>query len=57
LIDVFISKEFSATMCIDTAGTHYIRKIHYVGTKMEDAKGAVMTGLQHSEQVYYFLDK
>ncbi|KAI6202404.1 TWiK family of potassium channels protein 7 [Aphelenchoides besseyi] len=40
-----------ATMCIDTAGTHYIRKIHYVGTKMEDAKGAVMTGLQHSEQV------
>lgn len=39
-------------MCIDTAGTHYIRKIHYVGTKMEDAKGAVMTGLQHSEQVY-----
>ncbi|KAI6226500.1 TWiK family of potassium channels protein 7 [Aphelenchoides fujianensis] len=40
-----------ATMCIDTAGTHYIQKIHYVGTKMEDAKGAVMTGLQHSEEV------
>jgi hypothetical protein len=38
-------------MCIDTAGTHYIRKIHYVGTKMEDAKGAVMTGLHASEQV------
>uniref|UniRef100_A0A1I7SHY2 Ion_trans_2 domain-containing protein n=2 Tax=Bursaphelenchus xylophilus TaxID=6326 RepID=A0A1I7SHY2_BURXY len=40
-----------ATMCIDTAGTHYIRKIHYVGTKMEDAKGAVMTGIHHSEHL------
>ncbi|CAD5216529.1 unnamed protein product [Bursaphelenchus okinawaensis] len=40
-----------ATMCIDTAGTHYIRKIHYVGTKMEDAKGVVMTGIHHSEHL------
>lgn len=30
-------------MCIDLAGTEYIRKIHYLGTKMEGAKGAVMT--------------
>lgn len=32
-------------MCIDLAGTEYIRKIHYIGTKMEDAKGAVMTSV------------
>ncbi|CAD6189003.1 unnamed protein product [Caenorhabditis auriculariae] len=38
-----------ATMCIDLAGTEYIRKIHYLGSKMEDAKGAVMTGLQVGE--------
>lgn len=30
-------------MCIDLAGTEYIRKIHYLGTKMEDAKGAVIS--------------
>jgi hypothetical protein len=29
------------TMCIDLAGTEYIRKIHYVGQKMESAKGLV----------------
>jgi hypothetical protein len=29
------------TMCIDLAGTEYIRKIHYVGTKMETAKSLV----------------
>uniref|UniRef100_A0A1I7RZJ2 Potassium channel subfamily K member 18 n=1 Tax=Bursaphelenchus xylophilus TaxID=6326 RepID=A0A1I7RZJ2_BURXY len=40
-----------ATMCIDTAGTHYIRKIHYVGTKMEDARGVVMTGIHQSEHL------
>ncbi|VDN01927.1 unnamed protein product [Thelazia callipaeda] len=40
-----------ATMCIDLAGTEYIRKIHYLGTKMEDAKGAVMTGLQAGEHL------
>ncbi|KHN70643.1 TWiK family of potassium channels protein 7 [Toxocara canis] len=40
-----------ATMCIDLAGTEYIRKIHYLGTKMEDAKGAVMTGLQVGEHI------
>uniref|UniRef100_A0A0N5ALA9 Ion channel n=1 Tax=Syphacia muris TaxID=451379 RepID=A0A0N5ALA9_9BILA len=40
-----------ATMCIDLAGTEYIRKIHYIGTKMEDAKGAVMTGLQVGEHL------
>lgn len=38
-------------MCIDTAGTHYIKKIHYVGTKMEDAKGVVLTGIHHSEHL------
>lgn len=32
-----------ATMCIDLAGTEYIRKIHYLGSKMEDAKGAVIS--------------
>ncbi|CAB3400076.1 unnamed protein product [Caenorhabditis bovis] len=40
-----------ATMCIDLAGTEYIRKIHYLGSKMEDAKGAVMTGLQVGEHI------
>ncbi|VDK63421.1 unnamed protein product [Onchocerca ochengi] len=40
-----------ATMCIDLAGTEYIRKIHYIGTKMEGAKGAVMTGLQAGEHL------
>ncbi|MCP9265979.1 AP-2 complex subunit mu [Dirofilaria immitis] len=40
-----------ATMCIDLAGTEYIRKIHYLGTKMEGAKGAVMTGLQAGEHL------
>jgi hypothetical protein len=29
------------TMSIDLAGTEYIRKIHYVGTKMETAKSLV----------------
>ena len=37
------------TMCIDLAGTEYIRKIHYFGQKIETAKGfvggAVVTGL------------
>lgn len=37
------------TMCIDLAGTEYIRKIHFVGQKIETAKevvgGAVVTGL------------
>lgn len=32
-----------ATMCIDLAGTEYIQKIHYLGTKMGDAKGVVIT--------------
>uniref|UniRef100_A0A0N5A336 Potassium channel subfamily K member 18 n=1 Tax=Parastrongyloides trichosuri TaxID=131310 RepID=A0A0N5A336_PARTI len=40
-----------ATMCIDLAGTEYIRKIHYIGTKMGDAKGAVITGLQVGENL------
>ncbi|TMS36440.1 hypothetical protein L596_003602 [Steinernema carpocapsae] len=40
-----------ATMCIDLAGTEYIRKIHYLGSKMEDAKGAVMSGLQAGEHI------
>ncbi|VDN53180.1 unnamed protein product [Dracunculus medinensis] len=40
-----------ATMCIDLAGTEYIRKIHYLGTKMEDAKGAVISGLQVGEHL------
>uniref|UniRef100_A0AC35TYE8 Potassium channel subfamily K member 18 n=1 Tax=Rhabditophanes sp. KR3021 TaxID=114890 RepID=A0AC35TYE8_9BILA len=40
-----------ATMCIDLAGTEYISKIHYIGTKMEDAKGAVMSGLQVGENL------
>ncbi|KAL3102144.1 hypothetical protein niasHS_003553 [Heterodera schachtii] len=40
-----------ATMCIDLAGTEYIRKIHYLGTKMEDAKGTVITGLKAGEQI------
>lgn len=43
--------QFSATMCIDLAGTEYIRKIHYLGTKMEDAKGTVITGLKAGEQI------
>lgn len=30
------------TMCIDLAGTEYIRKIHYLGQKMETAKSAVV---------------
>ncbi|KAE9417977.1 hypothetical protein Angca_004431 [Angiostrongylus cantonensis] len=40
-----------ATMCIDLAGTEYIRKIHYLGSKMEDAKGAVISGLQVGEHI------
>ncbi|PAV66697.1 hypothetical protein WR25_26409 [Diploscapter pachys] len=40
-----------ATMCIDLAGTEYIRRIHYLGTKMEDAKGAVITGFHAGEQI------
>ena len=27
-----------ATMCIDLAGTQYLQKIHYLGSKMGDAK-------------------
>lgn len=27
-----------ATMCIDTVGSHYIRKIHYFGRKIEGAQ-------------------
>ncbi|KAK6032517.1 hypothetical protein OSTOST_01301 [Ostertagia ostertagi] len=33
------------------AGTEYIRKIHYLGSKMEDAKGAVISGLQVGEHI------
>ncbi|GMT06359.1 hypothetical protein PENTCL1PPCAC_28533 [Pristionchus entomophagus] len=40
-----------ATMCIDLAGTEYIQKIHYLGTKMGDAKGAVISGLQVGEHI------
>ncbi|KAI1729823.1 ion channel domain-containing protein [Ditylenchus destructor] len=40
-----------ATMCIDLAGTEYIRKIHYLGTKMEDAKGAMISGLHVGENI------
>uniref|UniRef100_A0A1I8BUE5 Ion_trans_2 domain-containing protein n=1 Tax=Meloidogyne hapla TaxID=6305 RepID=A0A1I8BUE5_MELHA len=40
-----------ATMCIDLAGTEYIRKIHYLGSKMEDAKGTVITGLRAGEYI------
>jgi len=38
-------------MCIDLAGTEYIRKIHYLGSKMEDAKGTVITGLRAGEYI------
>ena len=40
-----------ATMCIDLAGTEYIRKFHYLGTKMKNAKGTVMTGLKAGEYI------
>jgi hypothetical protein len=42
---------FRATMCIDLAGTEYIRKIHYLGTKMEGARGTVITGLRAGENI------
>ncbi|CAJ0947085.1 unnamed protein product, partial [Mesorhabditis belari] len=41
-----------ATMCIDLAGTEYIRKIHYLGSRMEDAKGAVISGIQVGEHIF-----
>uniref|UniRef100_A0A915D2S1 Potassium channel domain-containing protein n=1 Tax=Ditylenchus dipsaci TaxID=166011 RepID=A0A915D2S1_9BILA len=40
-----------ATMCIDLAGTEYIRKIHYLGTKMEDAKGVMIRGVHVGENI------
>uniref|UniRef100_A0A914PIL5 Uncharacterized protein n=1 Tax=Panagrolaimus davidi TaxID=227884 RepID=A0A914PIL5_9BILA len=41
-----------ATMCIDLAGTEYINKIHYLGKKMDDAKGAVLSGLEVGEILF-----
>ena len=42
------------TMCIDLAGTEYIRKIHYFGQKIESAKGfvggAMVTGFHTVKQ-------
>ena len=29
------------TMCIDLVGSHYIRKIHFMGRKMQDAREAL----------------
>lgn len=39
------------TMCIDLAGTEYIRKIHYVGQKMETAKDLLGEGFQVGGEV------
>uniref|UniRef100_A0A914PBR7 Uncharacterized protein n=1 Tax=Panagrolaimus davidi TaxID=227884 RepID=A0A914PBR7_9BILA len=41
-----------ATMCIDLAGTEYLNKIHYLGKKMDDAKGAVISGLEVGENLF-----
>ena len=40
-----------ATMCIDLAGTEYIRKIHFVGQKIESAKEVMGVGLSAGQQM------
>ena len=40
-----------ATMCIDLAGTEYLKKIYYLGQKMDDAKGAALSSLEVAEHL------